>query len=120
MEQVVDGTIERWFSPEFVAQDPPIIENIKEMIRTTPVDGYIGCSRAIFGLSYTEQLSRVQMPSIIIVGENDPGTPVAASEVIHQHLPGSKLVILPHVRHLCNLESTDAFDSALLEFLQQH
>jgi 3-oxoadipate enol-lactonase len=89
------------------------------MIRTTPLKGYVGCSRAIMKLNLTERLGEMALPTLIIVGEEDPGTPVAASQAIHRHIKGSELVILKSAAHLSNIEQQDAFNSAVLEFLRR-
>jgi pimeloyl-ACP methyl ester carboxylesterase len=43
---------------------------------------------------------------------------VAASEAIHQRVQNSKLAVLPSAAHLCNIEQADAFNAAILPFLQ--
>ena len=82
--------------------------------------GFIGCSEAIGGLDYLDRLSEITLPTLIIVGEHDPGTPVSASEAIHERISGSKLVVLPSAAHLSNIEQADKFNAALLDFLQAH
>ncbi len=71
-------------------------------------------------LTWSDKHSRIQLPTLIIVGEDDPGTPVSASKAIHARIAGSELEILPAARHLCNIEQTEAFNNALLPFLQRH
>ena len=56
----------------------------------------------------------------MIVGEDDPGTPVAMSEIMAKGIPGAELVILPVARHLANLEDPKGFNDALLAFLKRH
>lgn len=53
-----------------------------------------------------------------MVGEDDPGTPVAASQAMHDRIPGSKLVVIASAAHLSNIEQTQAFNHALMEFLR--
>jgi len=62
-------------------------------------------------------LGQIAKPTLILVGEEDPGTPVAASQVIHQQIKGSDLVILKSAAHLSNIEQSDAFNAAVLDFL---
>ena len=57
------------------------------------------------------------MPTLIIVGEDDQGTPVAASRIIHEQIKGSELVILKSAAHLSNLEQPQAFTKAIADFL---
>ncbi len=117
MAHQVDGTLERWFTPAYLKANPPEVEMIRQQIRATPLAGYIGCSEALRGLNYLQRLSKIALPTLIIVGEEDPGTPVAAAEAIHERIAGSRLVVLPGARHLSNIEQAEAFNRALLKFL---
>ena len=113
----VDETLERWFRPEYLQLNPPEVEMIRRQILATPPAGYIGCCEAIRRLNYLERLAAIGLPTLIMVGEEDPGTPVAASEAMHARISGSKLVILPEARHLSNIEQAEAFSAALMDFL---
>jgi len=117
MQGQVDETLERWFTPDYLKQNPPEAEMIRRQISATPVAGYIGCSEAIRRLDHLKRLSEITLPTLIIVGEEDPGTPVAASEAMHERISGSKLVVLPSARHLSNIEQSGAFNEALMNFL---
>jgi pimeloyl-ACP methyl ester carboxylesterase len=82
------------------------------------VAGYIGCTEAMRRLNYLDELARIRRPTLIVVGADDPGTPVAVSQAIHERIAGSKLVILPSASHLGNIEQAQAFNSVLTEFLE--
>ncbi|HKK31652.1 MAG TPA: 3-oxoadipate enol-lactonase [Alphaproteobacteria bacterium] len=116
----VEGTIERWFSPKFVKADPATIDKVRAMIAGTPVDGFCGCCAAISKLALTDRLGQIKTPTLVIVGEDDPGTPVAMSETIRDGIPGAKLVVLPAARHLANMEDVSGFNAALRRFLDSH
>ena len=118
MQALVEGTLERWFTPPYLDQNPPEVDLIRNQFLATSVTGFIGCSEAILGLNYLDRLSEIKLPTLIIVGEDDPGTPVEASEAIHALIANSKLVVLPSAAHLSNIEQAEAFNSALLAFLQ--
>jgi len=119
MDALVEPTMERWFTASFRAKPIPVLEKVRAMIRTTPLEGYVGCSRAIMKLNLTERLSEIALPTLIVVGEEDPGTPVAASQAIHKQIKGSELVILKSAAHLSNIEQQDAFNTAVLDFLRR-
>jgi 3-oxoadipate enol-lactonase len=116
---LVDGTLERWFTPGYGQKNPQKVGLVRKQFLATPVDGYIGCSEAIRHLDFLDRLSAITLPTLIMVGAEDVGTPVAASEAIHQRIQGSKLVILPAASHLGNIEQADLFNRHLLEFLQK-
>jgi 3-oxoadipate enol-lactonase len=118
MAALLDETMERWFTLPFLTQNSKMLALIRKQFLATSVSGYIGCAEAIRKLNYLDRLSEIKIPTLIMVGEDDPGTPVSASEAMHKRISNSKLVILPSSRHLSNVEQTEAFNSALLNFLK--
>ena len=119
MQAVAESTLERWFTSNYLKQNLPEIEQIRQQILATPVAGYIGCSEAIRRLNYLDQLSAIRIPTLIMVGADDPGTPVEASEAMQAHIQGSKLVVIPEAAHLSNIEQREVFNSSLMAHLQR-
>ena len=117
MEAGVEVTIDRWFSPGFVTSAGAVVEGVRDMIRSTPVEGYCGCGAAIAKLDVTSRLGSITAPTLVICGEDDQGTPLSMSETIRDGVPGAKLVVLPVARHLSNLEDVEGFNAALTQFL---
>jgi 3-oxoadipate enol-lactonase len=118
LSALVDGTMERWFTAEYLREAPPMLGVIRRQFLDTPVEGFIGCCEAIRRLNFIDRLPAISAPTAILVGEDDPGTPVSASRAIHEKIRGSKLMILPEAKHLANVEKAEAFTSVLLEFLK--
>ena len=116
MDALLEETMERWFTPSFLTQNSKMLALIRKQFLATPASGYIGCAEAIRKLNYLDRLSLIKMPTLIMVGEEDPGTPVSASEAMHERISNSKLVILPSARHLSNVEQTEAFNTTLVNF----
>jgi len=117
MEPLVDPTLGRWFTAPFRERAKDVVGRVATMIRSTPPRGYAGCCHAISALDFTDRLSAISLPTLIIVGEEDQGTPVAASRTIHERIKGSELVIIPSAAHLSNMEQPDVFTAALTKFL---
>jgi len=118
MESLAEGTLARWFTPPFLEKDPPVVNQIRKQILATPVEGFIGCSHAILGLNYLDRLAEIGLDTLVIVGEDDPGTPVSAAEAIHAEINDSELVIISSAAHLCNIEQAENFNRAISDFLQ--
>ena len=119
MAPLVDATLARWFTPEFHKSDVDAVARVGDMILHTPVAGYVGCSEAIPRINMTERLREITCPILVIVGDRDPGTPVAMSQAIHDNAPGSELVIIEHAAHLSNVEQPVAFNRVLRRFLDR-
>lgn len=117
MEGQVEPTMERWFTAPFRESRPAELDPVREMIRKTKPAGYIGCCHAIQSLDLADQISRIDVPTMVIVGEEDPGTPVEAAQAIHDQIKGSELVILKSADHLSNMEQPKAFTDAVMGFL---
>jgi 3-oxoadipate enol-lactonase len=114
----LEPTLERWFTPSFLKLNPHMLEVIREEFLATPAKGYLGCIYAIRKLNYLDRLSTIKIPTLIMVGEDDPGTPVSSSEAMHQRIPNSKLVVIKSARHLSNVEQAEVFNANLLTFLK--
>ena len=117
MEPHVETTLARWFTAPFREQHPERVAPVAAMIRATKPAGFAGCCQAIKMLDLTDRIAAITTPTLIIVGAEDAGTPVAASRTIHERIRGSELVILPSASHLSNIEQPEAFNRALLGFL---
>ena len=117
MESQVQPTLERWLSPDFRTRDPETTKWVADMIRGTPVAGMIGCARAIQALDYTDELARIALPTLIIAGEKDPGSPVAAAQAMHERIKGSRLDVIPDCLHQAPIEAVDRFNSLAGDFL---
>ena len=118
LQALVDATLERWFTSAYLRKNAPMLGIIRRQFLATAPEGFIGCCEAIRRLSYLDRLPEIKIPAAILVGEDDPGTPVSASQAIQGKITGSKLVVLPAAKHLANIEKAEVFNSALLGFLK--
>jgi len=117
MESHVEPTLERWFTAGFRAGRPEALPPVAEMIRSTPVAGFVGCCHALSKVNTYPRLEEIRCPVLVMVGEQDPTTPVAMARDIHAAIPGSELVVIPDAAHISNIEQPEAFTSALVRFL---
>ncbi len=114
----LEPTMERWFTPSFLKLNPYMLDVIRNEFLATPEKGYLGCIYAIRKLNYLDRLSEIAIPTLIMVGEDDPGTPVSASQAMHQRIANSKLILIKSARHLSNVEQPEVFNTNLLMFLK--
>ncbi len=119
IEPLCDGTMERWFTRPFLDADGPELRTIRDQFLATPTSGFVGCCQAIRDLDYTEALSGIALPVQLIVGAEDPSTPPDASRAIQQQIDGAALTLIDDGSHLCNVEQPEAFNRAMLGFLEQ-
>jgi len=119
MAPIVEPTLGRWFTAAFRAKRPDLMERVGKMIADTPAKGYVGCCHALPKIDVTDKLGAVACPAIVIVGEEDPGTPVAMARDIQAALPSAELAILRSASHLSSLEQPEEFNRVLRSFLDK-
>lgn len=65
------------------------------------------------------QLAAIEVPTLIVVGEEDVLTPPAEAERLHAAIQGSTLARLPGAGHLSSLETPGAFNAVVAKFLRE-
>ena len=60
------------------------------------------------------------MPTLLIAGSDDKTAPAGVMERMAARIPGAEFVTLPGCGHLGPMDQPEAFNAALLEFLQRH
>lgn len=119
MEGLVDATIDRWFTKAGQKRLKASVNNVREVFLKTKTEGYCGCGLAIRNMDLREIIKGISVRTLIMVGEQDEGTPVSAAEFIHEKIGSSVLKILPNAAHLANIEQADLFNKTMLEFLSR-
>ena len=119
MGALVEGTLARWFTEPYRKAQTETVARIGNDIRATPVAGYVGCCHAISRIDLTTRLKEIDCPTLIIVGDQDAGTPPEMAREIHANLKGSELKVIPSASHLSNVEQPAAFNDALTAFLRR-
>jgi 3-oxoadipate enol-lactonase len=114
----VEPTLKRWFTPDFLAAGGEEIDLVRQLIPATSVEGYCGWGAAIRDLDLVASLGRIEAPTLVIVGREDPGTPPAAAELIHRNIPGSRMEIFGGVSHMLPLQAPDDFIETTIDFIE--
>lgn len=115
MEALVEPTVGRWFPEGALGAMPAIATKVREMIRTTPVEGFAGCAAAISDFDFKPGLPHITTPALFIVGTKD--AMLGGSRDAQAAIPGSRLVELEGCGHLSNLDGAERFTAVLEGFL---
>jgi len=116
MEVLVEQTVGRWFPPDFLATKAPVIDKIRDMIRTTPYDGFAGCAWALSDFDTKPGLGSIKNPMMLICGTKDATYP--GIQAIKAAVPGAKLVDIEGAGHIANVEQPDKFTKAVRDFIK--
>ncbi len=117
MAALVESTLARWFTEPYRNTHKDVMARIANDICNTPVAGFVGCCQAIAKVDLLDRLKEIKCPALIMVGDQDHGTPPEMARQIHANLSGSELLIIPSAAHISNIEQTAVFNQTMLGFL---
>ncbi|MGL4496356.1 MAG: 3-oxoadipate enol-lactonase [Beijerinckiaceae bacterium] len=115
MEVIADATLQRWFTPKFLARDPARNAQLRKMVVGTPAAGYCASAGAIRDMDQRWALRSIDKKILIIAGTQDGATPPERSLEMKKSIKGSTLVKLD-ASHISNIEQPDDFSAALKDF----
>lgn len=117
---IVEGTLGRWFTEGFRKEAPAIIAWIEKDFVACDRTGYARACEAIGDMDLRPMLGRIEAPTLVIAGREDPATPPALAEEICSGIPQAELVLLPRAAHLLAVEHPAVAASYLGAFLDRH
>lgn len=105
---LVEATLERWFTPEFVRGGREPMDRMRALAQATPAEGFIGCAAAVRDLAQADLLARIRTRTLVIAGEHDTATPPTEAQQIVKHVSGAMVVSLP-AAHQAAFECPEEF-----------
>jgi 3-oxoadipate enol-lactonase len=117
LEAVADATMERWFAPAFRAAQPATVARWRRRLVSTPGAGYLAAGRAVMQHDTTARLGQIALPTLVIAGALDQGTPLAMSRQLAAAVPGAQLAVIDGAAHLSVVEHPQEFAAAVQGFL---
>lgn len=117
-EKFADEFIKTVLSPKTFENKKDVVDFVKNMILENDEKGIAGNLIALATRTDTSDvLSKIDVPVLIIVGEDDALTPPSLAQSIQSKIKTSEIAIIPDAGHLSNIENTDAFNEKILKFL---
>ena len=108
------------FGKKFLG-DPSRQKDVREWkarIMSSNKKAMVKFGQGIFGRAGVyEELPKIKVPALVMVGEEDLATPVVKAKRIAEKVPGARLVVIPQAGHLCTVEEPAAVTAAMEEFL---
>lgn len=110
--------------PKLVGSDtaagrPGVVAEIRAIAEAQTADGVIGGLRALRDRpDATPGLAAINVPTLVVVGEQDGVTPPAKAEELARAIRGARLVKLSSAGHIANMEQAAEFNAALLMFIR--
>jgi 3-oxoadipate enol-lactonase len=118
VERYAEGFLKAVFAPQTIDAKPDIVNEIRKTILTNSPLGICGALLALAGRTdTTEALSKLKVPTLILVGEHDAITTPSVAKIMHDRISNSNLHIIESAAHMSNLENPKVFNEHLMRFL---
>jgi 3-oxoadipate enol-lactonase len=116
--KIIENMLPKLLSPESLSGNPILVGNIRRIMQSVSLEGYIGDLQGMKNRpDSTPLLSKIYFPTLLVFGADDQIIPLDEARSMQAMIPGSRLEIVAHAGHLPNLEQPQLFNDILRSFI---
>ncbi|MFZ5674742.1 MAG: alpha/beta fold hydrolase [Pseudomonadota bacterium] len=112
-----DASMSRWFTEAFQQANPELMQALRARNAANDPECYAAAYRVLAETDLGSELSRISAPTLILTGEEDQGSNPRMARFMHDRIAGSRLAILPGLRHSILQEAPDQVTALMRDFL---
>jgi 3-oxoadipate enol-lactonase len=101
---LADGVVARWFTDDFADAEPDTVRRMRDLIASTPAEGYASCCEAVAAWDVVDELGGISTPTLVVSGVEDPATPPECQQVLADGIPGARLESVTDAAHLASFQ----------------
>jgi pimeloyl-ACP methyl ester carboxylesterase len=114
----IDAILPRLVAGSTLSGRPDVVEQVRGAAAGATLEGVVGALRALAERpSSVQDLPRIAVPTLVIVGREDAVTPPSDAETMRAAIPGAQLTIIPDAGHMTPIEQPDAVNTAIRDWL---
>jgi 3-oxoadipate enol-lactonase len=117
MAAVADAMLATALSAGTRERNPALTGLVREMYLANDPASYAGHCRALAEGSAQDDQPKITCPTLLVVGDQDAVAPLRVQRQVSAAIAGSAIRIVPNTAHMTMLETPEAFNAILLEFL---
>ena len=109
-------SLPRWFSDEFRRANAELLERYAARNMENDPRAYAAAYRVLATTDLADEAARIRVPTLVVTGEGDIGSNPRMARLLHARIPGSRLEILPGLRHAILIEAPTTVARLLAAF----
>ncbi len=117
---VLSTLVARWYTDEFIAARPDLIETRIKQVNDTPDDVFLSVFHIYAETEMAPWLHEVACPCLVLTGELDGACSPRHNMFMAELLPDSELVILDNIKHSILIEGPERVGPPVRDFLLKH
>ncbi|HET8908604.1 MAG TPA: alpha/beta hydrolase [Ktedonobacterales bacterium] len=109
----------RQWSPSMLSDKAPpaLFEEVEASLSRFHQEGQRRLIEAFAQQDLRDVLPHISVPTLLVYGEKDSRSPLNVAHDMHASIPNSRLVVIPDVGHMCNIEAPERFNAEVRQFL---
>ena len=115
MQEIADAIVKGATSAETKAQQPAVLALVRESLMRQPPEGYAQSCQAL-AEAQSAAIESLNVPTLLLTGDQDGVAPMANVTVMHQRIPGSRMTVFGACGHWTPFEQSQACVQALQAF----
>jgi (E)-2-((N-methylformamido)methylene)succinate hydrolase len=116
---ITEAAQERWFTPEFIARSPELVARRMRQLQENHAPSYAAAYTMFATSDLGDRLYTIRTPTLIATGEHDIGANTRMARFMHAQIEGSRIEILPGLRHSILVEAPELVTRLLSDFLRK-
>lgn len=112
-----DASLSRWLTEDFQARNPELIAKVRQRNAENDPECYAAAYRVLAQTDFGGLLDQIRVPVLIATGEEDAGSNPRMALYMQERISGSKLHILPGLRHSILTEAPEQIAGLMGGFL---
>jgi pimeloyl-ACP methyl ester carboxylesterase len=114
----LEGMVPKLLGQQTRENRPDVVEGARKMMAKMTAAGIAAIQQGMAARpDSVPTLATINVPTLVLVGAEDTLTPPADAEFLQQHIPGSRLEVIPHAGHLAIYEQRNAAGKVMRDFL---
>jgi 3-oxoadipate enol-lactonase len=118
LEAIVDGVLERWFTPAFRRPENTALAGYRNMVVRQPVAGYIATCEAVRDADLTEVARHISVPTLCVVGDQDGSTPPQLVLSTSRLIADARYEVIKDAGHIPCVEQPEALTAVIRAFIR--
>jgi pimeloyl-ACP methyl ester carboxylesterase len=117
-KSITKESINRWFSKSYLKENPNVFEFFYNLLESKRIEDFIPAYKVFIESDKNKlDLSKFEMPTLIMTGENEVGSTPKMSEELNKDINNSILYIIKDAKHGATIEKSDVVNEQLAKFL---
>jgi 3-oxoadipate enol-lactonase len=117
VEPIADTVVARWVTADWAGDHGHEVRILRDMLASSPVDGYASCCEAIAVLDLREQLPRISAPTLVMSGTEDTALPPEHQRLIAEAVPGARLELIADAAHIPSVQHPTQVNDLIIDHL---